>query len=147
VAWRCRVSCRTLRAVHSTISWSHSALQLHFSWKWQEAAFLSSICLVVCGSFFLQWYVSNEVLVWLSVWCHVQIVCIQSSWCHCIPKPRHLLPHLIQTGFTLLVPTYPGCPGKEAVKLVCVFHCNNSCYIFLYKHVFSLFICYYDEQK
>jgi len=58
-----------------------------------------------------------------------------------------ILPHLIQTGFTLLVPTYPGCPRKEAVKLVCVFYCNNSCYIFLYKHVFSLFICYYDEQK
>ena len=22
----------------------------------------------------------------------------------------------IQTGFTFLVPAYPGCPGKEAVK-------------------------------
>jgi len=26
---------------------------------------------------------SNEVLVWLSVWSGVQIVCIWSSWCHC----------------------------------------------------------------
>jgi len=26
---------------------------------------------------------SNEVLVWLSVWIEVQIVCIWSSWCHC----------------------------------------------------------------
>ena len=34
------------------------------------------------------------VLVWLSVWSEVQIVCIWSSWCHCIPKPHHLLPHL-----------------------------------------------------
>ena len=25
---------------------------------------------------------------------------------------------LIQTGFTFLVPAYPGCPGKEAVKRV-----------------------------
>ena len=35
-----------------------------------------------------------------------------------IPKPHHLSCHLkIQTGFTfLLVPAYPGCPGKEAVK-------------------------------
>ena len=35
---------------------------------------------------------SHEVLVWLSVWSEVQIVCIWSSWCHCIPKPHHLLP-------------------------------------------------------
>jgi len=35
---------------------------------------------------------SDEVLVWLSVWSEVQIVCIWSSWCHCIPKPHHLLP-------------------------------------------------------
>ena len=36
---------------------------------------------------------SDEVLVWLSVWSKVQIVCIWSSWCHCIPKPHHLLLH------------------------------------------------------
>ena len=35
---------------------------------------------------------SDEVLVWLSVW--------------------------IQTGFTFLVPAYPGCRGKEAAKQV-----------------------------
>jgi len=29
---------------------------------------------------------SDEVLVWLSVWSEVQIVCIWSSWCHCHPK-------------------------------------------------------------
>ena len=33
------------------------------------------------------------------------------------PKPRHLLPHLNPDLFYLfLVPAYPGCPGKEAVK-------------------------------
>jgi len=38
-----------------------------------------------------------------------------------ISKPHHLLPHLhpdwfYLSGFTFLVPAYPGCPGKEAVK-------------------------------
>jgi len=31
----------------------------------------------------------------------------------------------IQIGFTFLVPAYPGCPGKEAVKWLCV--CVASC--------------------
>ena len=44
---------------------------------------------------------SGGVLVWLSVWCKVQIVCIWSSWCHCIPKPHHLLPHLSPVWFYL----------------------------------------------
>ena len=44
---------------------------------------------------------SDEVLVWLSVWTEVQIVCIWSSWCHCIPKPHHLLPHLNPDWFYL----------------------------------------------
>jgi len=48
-------------------------------------------------------------LVWLSVCSEVQVVCIWSSWCHCIPKLHHLLPHLNPAGFTFLVPTYPGC--------------------------------------
>ena len=61
---------------------------------------------------------SDEVLVWLSVWSEVQIVCIWSSWCHCFPKPHHLLPHLNQAGFIFLVLAYPGCPGKEAVERV-----------------------------
>jgi len=39
------------------------------------------------------WKLSDEVLVWLSVWSEVQIVCMWSSWCHCIPKPHRLLPH------------------------------------------------------
>jgi len=36
----------------------------------------------------------DEVLVWLSVCSEVYIVCICSSWCHCIPNLHHLLPHL-----------------------------------------------------
>ena len=44
---------------------------------------------------------SDEVLVWLSVWSEVQIVCIWSSGCHCIPKPHHLLSHLNPDWFYL----------------------------------------------
>ena len=38
----------------------------------------------------------------LSVWNEVQIVCIWSIWCHCIPKPHHLLPHLNPDWFLYL---------------------------------------------
>ena len=44
------------------------------------------------------WKLSDGVLAWLSVWSEVQIVCIWSSWCHCIPstiaslKSRLVLP-------------------------------------------------------
>ena len=44
---------------------------------------------------------SDEVLVWLSACSKVQIVCIWSSWCHCIPKPHNLLPHLNPDWFYL----------------------------------------------
>ena len=40
-------------------------------------------------------------VVWLSVCSEVQIVCIWSSWCHSIPKPHHLLPHLNPVYFYL----------------------------------------------
>jgi len=33
---------------------------------------------------------SDELLMWLSVWSVVQVVCLLSSWCNCIPKPHHL---------------------------------------------------------
>jgi len=32
--------------------------------------------------------------------------------------PYHLLPYLNPDWFYLLVPAYPGCPGKEDVKRV-----------------------------
>ena len=61
----------------------------------------------------------DEVLVWLSVWSEVQIVCIWSSSCHCNPQtPSSLASFKSRLGFTFLVPAYPGCPGKEAVKRV-----------------------------
>jgi len=46
-----------------------------------------------------------------------------SSWCHC-----HIVSCFIkiQTGITFLVPAYPGCPGKEAIKRVSVCLSYNS---------------------
>jgi len=32
----------------------------------------------------------------------------------------------IQIGFTFLVPAYPGCPGKEAVKWLCGCVCEHT---------------------
>ena len=63
---------------------------------------------------------SDGMLVWLSVCSKVQIVCIWSSWCHCIPKPHHLLPYLNSDWFYFSGAGYPGSPGKEAVKRVFV---------------------------
>jgi len=40
-----------------------------------------------------------------------------------VSKSHHLLPHLNPDWFTFLVPAYPGCPGKEAVKWVRVRAC------------------------
>jgi len=46
----------------------------------------------------------------------------------------------IQNGFTFLLPAYPGCPGKEAIKIgvyLCVL-----CKSFLYSYV-QLHLAYY----
>ena len=59
---------------------------------------------------------SDEMLVWLSVWSKVQIVCMWSSWCRCSSKPRHLLPHLNPGWFYLSGTAYSSCPGKEAIE-------------------------------
>jgi len=45
-------------------------------------------------------------LVWLSVCSNVH----DSHMIQLMPLPPH------QTDLTFLVPAYPGCPGKEAVK-------------------------------
>jgi len=61
---------------------------------------------------------SGEVLAWLSVWSEVQ-TCI--AYAHLMPLPLTVSCFSkIQIGFTFLVPAYPGCPGKRAVKRVCV---------------------------
>ena len=56
---------------------------------------------------------SGGVLAWLSVWSKVQ-TCILPSWCHC--HPLSLAPVKSRLVFAFLVPAYPDCPGKEAVK-------------------------------
>ena len=56
-------------------------------------------------SIFIEWASDG---VWSSVWSEVQIVCIMSSWCHCIPKAHNLLPHLNPDCFYLLVVAYSG---------------------------------------
>jgi len=53
---------------------------------------------------------SDEVLVRLSVWIEVHMICIRSSWCYCHPVISHFIK--IQIGLTFLVLAYPGCPGK-----------------------------------
>jgi len=58
---------------------------------------------------------SDEVL---AVWSEVQMICTWSRWCHCHPIISCFIK--IQIGLAFLVPAYPGCPGKDAVKRVSV---------------------------
>jgi len=58
----------------------------------------------------------GAVLLWLSIGSEMQMICMWFSQCHCHPIISCFLK--IQNGFTFLVPAYPGCPGKEAVKQV-----------------------------
>jgi len=57
---------------------------------------------------------SDEVLAWLSVWDEVQMICKWFSWWRCHPIISCFIK--IHIGLTFLVPGYPGCPGKEAVR-------------------------------
>ena len=59
---------------------------------------------------------SGGVLAWLSVWSEVLTHIAQL-----MPLPLTVsCSSKIQIGFTFLVPAYPGCPGKEVVKWLCV---------------------------
>jgi len=44
------------------------------------------------------------------------MICIWSSWCHCLPIISCIIK--IQSGLTFLVLAYPGCPRKKAVRRV-----------------------------
>ena len=65
---------------------------------------------------------SGGVLAWLSVWSEVQ-----TAYAQLMPLPLTVsCSSKIQIGFTFLVPAYPGCPGKEAVKwLLLLFWCGK----------------------
>jgi len=54
------------------------------------------------------------------------VICLERSandlrMVQLMPLPSHHLFIKIQNGFTFLMPAYPGCPGKEAVKWVSVY--------------------------
>jgi len=51
---------------------------------------------------------SDDVLVWLSVWSEVQMICIVVQ----------LMPLPPIVSCFIKIQTYPGCSGKEAVKCV-----------------------------
>jgi len=59
---------------------------------------------------------SCEVLAWLSVWSKVQMICIQSSWCHCHPVISCFIK--IQNGLTFLVMAYPGYSEKRGMLFI-----------------------------
>jgi len=54
----------------------------------------------------------------------------------------------IQIGFTFLVPAYPGCPGKEAVKwLLYSCHTTLNTFIFLQLIAVQVSMLHDSEQK
>jgi len=60
---------------------------------------------------------SGGVLAWLSVWGVVQIcVCPSSCHCHSLSLASVNPDWFYHNGSAFLVPAYPGCPGKKAVK-------------------------------
>ena len=65
---------------------------------------------------------SDEVLVWLSVWSEVQTVCLWPSWSHCIPNAvHHLLPHLNR-----LVLTFWYCLTQVVLEKRPLNRCSSS---------------------
>ena len=56
-------------------------------------------------------------LVWLSVWSEVQVVCIWSSWCHCRPKTQSSLASFkSRLFFTFLVLSYSAVLEKRPLN-------------------------------
>jgi len=43
-------------------------------------------------------------------------ICIWPSWCHSLSLAPVNPDWFYQNGSAFLVPAYPGCPGKKAVK-------------------------------
>jgi len=54
----------------------------------------------------------------VAVWSEAQMICIWSCWCHCHLIVSYFIK--VQSSLIFLVPAYPGCPGKKAVKWVSV---------------------------
>jgi len=86
-------------------------LYLHFQHPLHNAEHFVSY-----GSLFLA-NMSDEVLVWLSVWSRCRLFAYGPADATAVPKLIvSCLILKVQTGFTFLVPAYPGCPGKEVIK-------------------------------
>jgi len=88
---------------------------------------------------------SYEVLASLSVCSEVQMICIWSSWCHYHPIVCCFIK--IQIGLTLLMPAYPGCPGKEVVKLVSVVRSHRRCWELARSDALASDSCWRERKK
>jgi len=60
----------------------------------------------------------SDVLVGLTVWSEYRLFAGGPADATASPNPIISWHIYIQTGFTFLAPSYPGCPGKEAIKWV-----------------------------
>jgi len=62
-------------------------------------------------------------------WSAGVVICLEqgawSSWCHCHPIMSRFIK--IQIDLVFLVPAYPVCRGKQAVKRVCLSACTTAC--------------------
>ena len=90
-AWRSTRASRPSRSSSArptcSPSYSHPIPVSHewdILWYRADDAHCWVMCIIVRER---EWFtlLSDEVLLWLSVWNKVQTVCIWSSWCHCIP--------------------------------------------------------------
>ena len=87
---------------------------------------------------------------WLSVWCEVHIVCIWSSWCHCVPEPHHFLPHLNPDwyGLTQVVlekrPLNRGSSSSSIGHIKFLLHYCGHFYEKASKWLWKITYCNYD---
>jgi len=128
--WFRFVPCRRLWINSNNLSSNSHILEV-WSWcwvltnQWVIPIAFSSLTLLVRGQekhlgCKMKWSSAGII----SVWSEVQIICIWFSWCHCHPIISCFIE--IQNGFTFLMPAYPGCPGKEAVKQVSMSVCETD---------------------
>ena len=111
---------RQIRFVHVSSSWFVIHLQISASLSFSDTEFMSFFVLSVLWRCWLGgrkgiWPVKNRVV---GYW---HGVCLERGadlhMTQLMPLPLTVsCSSKIQIGFTFLVPAYPGCPGKEAVK-------------------------------
>jgi len=62
------------------------------------------------------WKLIEEVLVWLSVWSKVQVICLWSSWCHCHPTISCFIEIWMNLSFLVLASAI-FCPTTDQLSL------------------------------